>query len=125
VRAVYCSIDPAAAILEVAVHKGIRALDTVPHVLTSATVTDPSRIHVVVPEDVPNPNWLRSGILSGGQQEFGDALLKQYGLVLIPSSVSIHSLNLVLTGGTPNAGFVLRSQERFALDTRLHPPARS
>ncbi|MFL5101793.1 MAG: RES family NAD+ phosphorylase, partial [Xanthobacteraceae bacterium] len=29
VRAVYCSIDPATAILEVAVHKGFRALDTV------------------------------------------------------------------------------------------------
>jgi RES domain-containing protein len=125
VRAVYCSIDPAAAILEVAVHKGFRALDTVPHVLTSLTVTDPSRIHVVGPEDVPNPNWLRSGIPSGGQQEFGDALLMRYGIVLIPSAVSIHSWNLVLTGGTPNGGFVLRSQERFALDTRLHPPARS
>ena len=34
VRAVYCSIDPATAILEVAVHKGFKALDTVPHVLT-------------------------------------------------------------------------------------------
>ncbi|MEA2728512.1 MAG: hypothetical protein QOF70_2987, partial [Acetobacteraceae bacterium] len=29
VRAVYCSVDPATAILEVAVHKGFRALDTV------------------------------------------------------------------------------------------------
>jgi RES domain-containing protein len=27
VRAVYCSIDPSTAILEVAVHKGFRALD--------------------------------------------------------------------------------------------------
>ena len=29
VRAVYCSVDPATAILEVAVHKGFKALDTV------------------------------------------------------------------------------------------------
>uniref|UniRef100_UPI003F94965A RES family NAD+ phosphorylase n=1 Tax=Rhodoblastus sp. TaxID=1962975 RepID=UPI003F94965A len=34
VRAVYCSIDPATAILEVAVHTGFEALDSVPHVLT-------------------------------------------------------------------------------------------
>ena len=31
VRAVYCSLDPATAILEVAVHKGFRVLDTVAH----------------------------------------------------------------------------------------------
>ena len=43
VRAVYCSLDPATAILEVAVHKGFRALDTVPHVLTALTITDASR----------------------------------------------------------------------------------
>jgi hypothetical protein len=30
VRAVYCSLDPSTAILEFAVHKGSRALDTVP-----------------------------------------------------------------------------------------------
>ena len=35
VRAVYASIDPSTAILEVAVHKGFRTLDTVPHVLTA------------------------------------------------------------------------------------------
>ena len=33
---VYCSADPATAILEVAVHKGFHVLDTVPHVLTTA-----------------------------------------------------------------------------------------
>jgi RES domain-containing protein len=36
VRAVYCSIDPATAILEVAVHKGFKALDTVAHVLKAS-----------------------------------------------------------------------------------------
>jgi len=38
-RAVYCSIDPAAAILEVAVDKGFKTLGTVPHVLTAVTIT--------------------------------------------------------------------------------------
>lgn len=125
VRTVHCSIDPAAAILEVAVHKGFRALDTVPHMLTSLTVIDPSRVHVVRPEDVPNPNWLRPGIPGGGQQEFGDALLAKHGFVLIPGAVSIYSWNLIFAGGTPGSGYVLRSQERFSLDTRLHPPTRS
>jgi len=45
VRAVYTALDPATAILEVAVHKGFAALDTVAHVLTAATVLDPSKIH--------------------------------------------------------------------------------
>jgi RES domain-containing protein len=70
-RAVYCSIDPATAILEVAVHKGFPALDTVPHVLTSLIVVDPRTIHVVEPAAVPYPNWLRPGIPSAGQQAFG------------------------------------------------------
>ena len=41
VRAVYCALDPATAILEVAVHKGFRVLDTVPHVLTALTLDEP------------------------------------------------------------------------------------
>ena len=75
VRAVYASLDLSTAILEVAVHKGFRALDTVAHVLTAATILDPSRIRVIQPEDVPNPNWLRPGIPGAGQQAFGDALI--------------------------------------------------
>ena len=38
-KALYCSLDAATAILEVAVHKGFRALDRVPHVITSFTIT--------------------------------------------------------------------------------------
>ena len=123
VRAVYCSIDPAAAILEVAVHKGFRALDTVPHVLTALTVTDPARVHVVDPAAVPNPNWLRPGIPGAGQQRFGDALLARYGFICIPSVVSTHSWNLMFVGAVAAGAYIVRSQERFALDTRLHPPA--
>ncbi len=124
VRAVYCSLDPSTAILEVAVHKGFKALDTVPHVLTSLTVEKPEAVHVVRPADVPNPNWLRPGIPSAGQQAFGDALLARHGFVIIPSAVSTHSWNLIFLGPPPPGGYVLRTQETFALDTRLHPPQR-
>jgi RES domain-containing protein len=123
VRAVYCSIDPATAILEVAVHKGFRTLDTVPFVLTAARIPDIAAIHVVKPDDVPNANWLRPGISSAGQLAFGDNLLRNHRFVAIPSVVSIHSWNLIFDP-LKTAGFYSReSQEPFALDTRLHPPA--
>jgi RES domain-containing protein len=120
-RAVYCSLDAATAILEVAVHKGFRALDTIPHVLTSMIITDPTAVHVVKPSTIPNPNWLRPGIPGGGQQEFGDALLVQHPFILIPSAVSTFSWNLVFVAASAAGLYALRSQEIFALDTRLHP----
>jgi RES domain-containing protein len=122
VRAVYTSLDPATAVLEVAVHKGFAALDTVAHVLTAATVLDPSRVHVVQPEDVPNSNWLRPGIPSAGQQAFGDGLLAKHPFMLIPSAVSGHSWNLIFVASVAAGLYALRFQEHFALDTRLHPP---
>lgn len=123
VRAVYCSIDPATAILEVAVHKGFKVLDTVPHVLTALTILDPLDVHIVKPDAVSNPNWLKPGIPSAGQQDFGNDLLAQHKFVLIPSAVSIHSWNLIFVGANAAGAYALRSQEPFALDTRLHPPA--
>jgi RES domain-containing protein len=123
VRAVYCAIDPATTILEVAVHKTFEVLDTVPHVLTSATILDPAVVHVVQPRDVPNPNWLRPGAPSAGQQRFGDGLLAAHKFVVLPSAVSTHSWNLIFVGATAAGAYRMRAQERFALDTRLHPPA--
>ena len=122
VRAVYCSVDPATAILEVAVHKTFGVLDTVPHVLTAAEITEPSSVHVVQPEDIPNPNWLRPGVPSAGQQSFGDGLLARHKFVLMPSVVSTHSWNLMFVAATAAGAYALRSQEAFALDTRLHSP---
>ncbi len=122
VRAVYCALDPATAILEVAVHKGFKALDTVAHVLTSARILAPLRVHVVQPADVPNPNWLHPGIPGAGQQTFGDALLARHGFVAIPSVVSTHSWNLVFIATRAAGDYALQDQEAFALDTRLHPP---
>lgn len=124
VRAVYGSLDPATAIIELAVHKGFKTLDTVPHVLTAVTISDPLRVHVVEPTAVPNPNWLIPGIPSAGKQAFGDALLAQHAFVVLPSAVSARSWNVVYTAATAAGAYALRSQERFALDTRLHPAPR-
>ena len=84
VRAVYCSIDPACAILEVAVHKGFRALDTVPHVLTEIDILDAASVLMAQPATVTNANWLRAGIPSAGQQAFGDESAR-------PSQIPRHS----------------------------------
>jgi RES domain-containing protein len=119
VRAVYASLDPATAILEVAVHKTFRALDIVPHVLTSAAIIDAAAIHLVDPRAIPNPHWLAPGIPGAGQQAFGDALLAAHRVILLPSVVSRHSWNLIFS---PAAGlYGPASQENFALDPRLHP----
>ena len=120
VRAVYCSIDPSTAILEVAVHTGFKALDEVAHVLTALTISAPSRVHVVDRASVPDPDWLRPGIPDVGHQAFGDRLLAQHMFVLIPSIVSSHSWNLLFAGGPAAGAYAARSQERFALDPRLH-----
>lgn len=125
VRAVYCAFDPATTILEVAVHKGFDVLDTDPHVLTRLRVDDPSAIHVVNAADVPNPNWLRPGVSSAGQQRFGDELLAKHAFVTFPSVVSSHSWNLVFVATRAVGKYSLIDQARFALDGRLNPPAKA
>jgi RES domain-containing protein len=122
-RVVYCSVDPAAAILEVAVHKGFRALDAVPHVLTSAVIGNPTSVHVLQPARVPDGSWLRPGFPSAGQQQFGDALLSAHPFLLIPSAVSTHSWNLLFDAEVAAHLYSMQSQEDFALDPRLHPAA--
>ena len=122
VRAAYCSLDPATAILEVAVHKSFKVLDTVPHVITAARIADIAEVHVVKSGNVPNPNWLRPGIPSAGQQAFGDDLLRRHRFVAIPSAVSPHSWNLIFDPVKAKGFYTLNLQEPFALDTRLHPP---
>ena len=122
---IYCAIDPATAILEVAVHKGVKTLDTVRHVLTSLTVAPAviASIHVLRPDDVPNSNWLHAGAPSIGQQAFGDALLRRHPFVLVPSVVSARSWNLIFDCHKAAGLYALRSQEDFGLDTRLHTAA--
>jgi RES domain-containing protein len=105
----------------VAVHVGFRVLDTTPYVLTALDVSEPANVYVVEPAAVPNPNWLVPGDPSAGQQAFGDQLLARHKFVLLPSAVSTHSWNLVFVGDNATGAFRIKLQERFALDTRLHP----
>jgi RES domain-containing protein len=119
---VYCAVDPATAILEVAVHKGFRILDTMPHVMTSLQIEPDAvaKIHVVDPKSVPNHHWLTPGIPSIGQQQFGDDLISKHDFVLFPSVVSKNSWNLLFDPGKAKGKYALIDQEPFALDTRLH-----
>lgn len=117
-RVLYTALDPATAILEVAVHKGFTTLDTVPHALLALDI-DPARVHVIQPDAVPNPLWLHPGTVSPNQQKFGDALLDQHPLLLLPSVVSRHSWNLLIHMPAADGLYALRHQERFGLDTRL------
>lgn len=119
-KIVYASADPATAILEVAVHKGFRTLDTVPHTLTGALISDPTSIYTLDESSVPNPNWLVPGMPSDGQQHFGDNLLEQYPFVLVPSAVSRHSWNILINPELAKGRYTLVTQERFGLDTRLN-----
>jgi RES domain-containing protein len=123
VYTVYASTDAATAILEVAVHKGFKVLDTMPFMLTAARIADVGEVHVVKHDDAPNPNWLRPGTPSAGQQAFGDDLLRSHRFVAIPSAVSTHSWNLIFDPIKAAGFYSLEFQERFALDTRLHPQA--
>jgi RES domain-containing protein len=123
-KALYCSLDAATAILEVAVHKGFRALDRVAHVITSFTIRDPASVFVVNPADVPNPAWLSTGMPSAGQQEFGAELLARHDFFAIPSVVSRHSWNLVFDPDRAAGKYKLEMQEPLAIDTRLNPPGR-
>jgi RES domain-containing protein len=117
-------VDPGTAILEVAVHVGFDLLDMTPHVLTAATIDDHENVHVVRPDIVPSSNWLRPGLPSAGQQRFGDTLLNEYSFVLIPSTVSSHSWNLMFDPDRAKGFYALHLQENFSLDTRLNPPRR-
>ena len=121
---VYCSADPATAILEIAVHKGFAVLDTAPHVLTRARILEVTDVHVVMPEDVPSVRWLRPGSPNRGQQAFGRALLEEHLFVVIQSTVTQESWNLLFNPTRAAGRYELETQKRFALDTRLNPPAR-
>lgn len=121
-KAVYCSIDPSTCLVETAVHRGFKVLDTVPHVLTSLEIVDATRVHVVMPADIPNPAWLHGGTPSAYQQAWGATLLEANGFVLFPSAVSKRSWNLVFGPTAAHGKYKLRSQERLVVNTRLNPP---
>jgi len=116
---IYAAIDPSTAILEVAVHKGFKVLNTVLHHLHTFTITEPSVVHVVHAAALPNPIWIKPITPCIDQQEFGDGLLATHPFVLIPSAVSQHSWNLIVNAKTapPYMGAV--SYDALALDPRL------
>ncbi|MCE0463988.1 MULTISPECIES: RES family NAD+ phosphorylase [Pseudomonas] len=118
-RVIYASADPSTAILEVASHLGFDALDMMPYLLTCFEVLDPALVKVVQVEDLPNPNWLIPARPSPNQQQFADKLLAEYPFILIPSAVTQHSWNLLVSCDLATNQFRLVSQERFGLDTRL------
>ena len=118
-KAVYCSIDPSTCLVESAVHRGFKVLDTRPHVLTSLEIANLDGIRVVMPTEIPNPAWLEGGTPNQHQQRWGADLLDLHGIVLFPSSVSKMSWNLVFEPGVAAGRYQLRSQQRLSVDTRL------
>jgi RES domain-containing protein len=118
-RVLYASLDPATAILEVAVHTGFNTLDALPHALLQLAIEPAAEVHVLHADEVPNPHWLRPGTVSVNQQKFGDGWLARHPLLVLPSAVSAHSWNLLIDVVGAAGRFKLIAQERFALDPRL------
>lgn len=120
-KAVCCSIDPSTCLIETAVHRGFKALDTQPHTLTGIEILDAPHTHVVMPGDIPDPAWLHGGMPSANQQTFGAKLLAAHVFVLFPSAVSKLTWNLVFEPNAARSKYKLRSQERLVVDTRFGP----
>lgn len=124
VRAVYCSVDPATAILESAVHRGFKVLDSQPFLLTCLRIVDPSAVRLVAPDDLPDRAWLAPGIPGTAQQDFGARLLDAHPFVALPSVVSRFSWNLLFRPDTAAGRYSFVGQERLVLDARLPSGAR-
>lgn len=120
---IYAALDPATAILEVAVHKGFKVLNTVAHNLYSFSIADTRQVRVVQPSEVPNPHWLHPIPTNQDQQEFGDDLIDAHAFVILPSAVSRHSWNLLVNVPTALPLMTNIQSERFALDPRLRAKA--
>src|SRR5271166_2992604 len=61
------------------------------------------------------------GAVGAGQQAFGNALLRTYPIMLIPSTVSSHSWKVIFDPAMARGFFGRVAHEPFALDPRLHP----
>lgn len=119
-RVIYASLDPAAAILEVAAHKTFPVLAALPHVLTRARLKSGLAIRIADERHWPDPDWLKPGIPAQAQQAFGDSVLETHDVLMAPSAVSRHSWNAVIRAGDPGALFDEVAQEVFTLDPRLN-----
>jgi RES domain-containing protein len=58
-----------------------------------------------------------------GRQAYGDQLLRAHKFGFIPSAVSTQSWNLIFVAAAATGAYDVKSQQPFAFDTRLHPPA--
>jgi RES domain-containing protein len=118
-RVLYGALDPATAILEVAVHSGFNALDCVAHSLICARLTKLEMVKVLEPHDFPNPAWLRQGVLNPNQHAFAAQHMQTHAVLVVPSAVSSKSWNAVIKLDGVRAHLQQISVERFSLDTRL------
>jgi RES domain-containing protein len=76
----------------------------------------------ITADSLRNPNWLVPGSPGQGQQSHGDTLLDQHHFIIVPSTVSRHSRNIVMNPVKAEGPYEVVIEEPFALDTRLHPP---
>lgn len=116
---IYAAIDPATAILEVAVHAGFEVLDAVPYRMLKIEILTPAALRIVQPSEVPNPQWLMPGAVTTGMQRFGADLLDQHPFVLIPSVVSRCSWNLIIDVARAKEHIQRVRDDAFGLDGRL------
>jgi RES domain-containing protein len=121
-RAMYASVDPATALVEVAVHKGFEALGGSSHVLTSFVLPTLDLVKIVHPDNIPEKVWLRRGMPTPEGQAFGDALLAAAAFTLIPSVVSPWSWTLLANPLHPDFDPRDIVQRELLLDPRLTPP---
>ena len=65
------------------------------YLFSPARICDPSLLHVVWSDELPNPHWLTSTSPGRHQQKYGKELLRGHVCVLIPSAVSRHSWSVI------------------------------
>ena len=107
-RVLYCGLDPSTSILEVAVHKSFRVLDTVAHKLIRIEISRPGLVHRLDLTTISNPAWLRSGTVSAGQQAFGESGFTLHLAVLV---VGLHgAIGLPVLIGDFHLGLARRVQ---------------
>ena len=72
----------------------------------------------------PTPTGWYTGSPGQSQQSHVDALLDQRTFIIVPSTVSRHSWNIVMNPVTAEGLFEVVIEELFGLHTRLNPPGR-
>ena len=96
VHAVYCSLDPATPILEIAVHTGFEMLDTVPHVITAARIRRHRRGSCgPTAATCQTPIGCGRGFRARANRPSATIFFVNHRFVAIPSAVSTHSWNLI------------------------------